>query len=276
MGKITVKHYLNRQLKPEIDGEYKYYPLYVSLTVNQRNIRKRSKIYLMIPEQEFEEGKSKDFLEYQKQMEYEADLLIRITTKLMYDTDNKLINSDLIYSSFNKGKSKDEFVNLLNLYIDYYSYSIFNAVQYSLTSMLRNEIYSKLRPVFTFSKERESVERMFKIVDTPWDLEQFIKDNLNNNCLDRYYIVEMLRSFLSPYCLETAYDIPLIDWQDGKIQPKLKEFLLKYHQTHTKCNYGIVNEEKANEYLSIIDDVVSNSFLKYTEYDAMKSFGEYI
>ena len=42
MGKITVKHYLNKAIKPRIEGNKELYPLYVQVIVNRTNYRFKS------------------------------------------------------------------------------------------------------------------------------------------------------------------------------------------------------------------------------------------
>lgn len=44
MGKITVKHYLNKQLKPKKVGSNLYYPLYVQVIANRTNYRFKSNL----------------------------------------------------------------------------------------------------------------------------------------------------------------------------------------------------------------------------------------
>ena len=38
-SKITVKHYLNTRLKPDIESKIYIYPLYLSITYDRMNIR---------------------------------------------------------------------------------------------------------------------------------------------------------------------------------------------------------------------------------------------
>lgn len=42
MGKITVKHYLNKDLKPKKDGNNIYYPVYVQVIANRKNLKFKS------------------------------------------------------------------------------------------------------------------------------------------------------------------------------------------------------------------------------------------
>lgn len=42
MGKITINHFLNKSVKPKIEGNEKLYPLYLQIIVNQKNYKMRS------------------------------------------------------------------------------------------------------------------------------------------------------------------------------------------------------------------------------------------
>lgn len=265
MGKITVKHYLNKRLKPEIDGNRKYYPLYVSITVNQRNIRKRSAIYLTdFTEKEFENKKSEAYLPFADRLDYEINLLKHITEKFVDDYNNNRLNKDIISHWFNRNKSKDKFINLLNIYIDYYSHSMFNSIEYSLKLLIREEIFVKLQNVFIFDK-MDTADGIFEIVGVPFSLGAFIKNNLSTKCFERYYIVEALSSLLSKYCIKTGYDLPLIDWIDGKIQPSFKSLIVNSTIFTRNSKLGTVTEEKANEYINVIDEIIKSHFIEYSE-----------
>ena len=56
MGKITIKHYLNKNLKPYKIKDEKYYMVHILITVNRKTTRVRSKIFEEIcTEKDFEE-----------------------------------------------------------------------------------------------------------------------------------------------------------------------------------------------------------------------------
>ncbi len=59
MGKITVKHYLNKKLKPEIKNNEKFYTVYVQITVNRITTQMRSLTFAKMTETEFEKYISK-------------------------------------------------------------------------------------------------------------------------------------------------------------------------------------------------------------------------
>lgn len=273
MGKITVKHYLNTRLKPEVEqvGKkiYSYYPLYISITVNKKNIRCRSNLLNVWLTTEDFEKKGKEYRAVASLLQYERNLFTQITSLLVDDIANNRINQDIIKSHFGKQKSKDKFVSLLNSYLDCYSYSIFMSVDYYCNQMIENDVYNKLSQAFKldqFSRIREVFKFNFPNV-LRGDLVEFIKSNLTENSLKLYYVVEYLRHFLAPYALKTGYDIPYYDWLNNKIQPILKADMKEFATRHeTFC--GIMTTDEMIEFtVEVIDDVVKNHFIEYTELD---------
>jgi len=275
MGKITVKHYLNKRLKPETETvgkkTYLYYPLYVSLTVNKKNIRFRSHINADITENEFDnqKGEYKRFVNFIK---YESDLLVDITQLLLNDIDEKYINSQIINSFFGKQKSKDSFISLLNSYIDCYRHCILYAVDCYCYNQIEKDVYLKLEKTFTLDKHNR-INEVFKFhFPNSISLTDFIRQNLSNDSLQMYYIVESLRHFLAPYALKTDYDIPYLDWLNNKIQPMYRDYLMKSEERFYNL-YGIkATSEVIDSAIRVIDDVVRNHFIEYTELFREKHF----
>lgn len=74
MGKITVKHYLNKRLKPTYYNEQIQYPVYVRVTYERKNHKIKSEwIVHPLSEKEFTTDKSKLNL-----MEYEKNIITKI------------------------------------------------------------------------------------------------------------------------------------------------------------------------------------------------------
>ena len=110
MGKITVRHYLNTKLKPEVfDGNYICFPIYLTITVNSKNIKRKSHIaeFVSVPEME---NKFVDMPQIRAHIDYEADLITRIIRVYISDIDNKTIKSNLVSFFDLKGyNSKGQF-----------------------------------------------------------------------------------------------------------------------------------------------------------------------
>jgi len=256
MGKITVKHYLNKKLKPEKDGNDLYYPLYVSISVNRKFIKKRSGSGQTITENDFENGLG-NLPDVKRQIEYENNLLNRIVNLFINDIENKTVKKELIYFFSSKGyNSKDDFINMLNAYIDYYSFSIYDAVAQYCTDQIEKEVFNKLAKVFNLS-DKEDVKQIFKY-KSPLLEAEFIYNNLSKQSIEFLILRERLLSYLSPYNIRTGYDIPLIDWLDGLIQNDLKEFLSTYKRNpeYYLKNGFVIDNELIEKYIKIIDDVI--------------------
>lgn len=286
MGKITVKHFLNTKLKPELDEDVneKYYPLYYTVIVNSKNIKRRSNITDYITEAEFKSG-CKGNQGYKRKIEYESDLISRIVKLYLADIENHSEKVNL-FSFFDlKGyNSKDKFLNLLNAYIDFYSHSIYEAVWNYCTDMIESEVYSKLTRVFKLPHISISKE-IFKY-NPSFNNEDLIIKDLNKDVIIYHAIRERLQSFLAPYNKKTGYDIPLIDWMEGRIQEDLKDFLKErsifeilkverdesyfsssqrtleeFHKSQIKTKYIkekilVFDDSTIERVLSIIDDII--------------------
>ena len=256
MGKITVKHYLNTKLKPEIDEDYISYPLYVSITVNSKNIKRRSSGHLFyLAKEELENENTINLINYEK------NLLTRIIQVFIKDWDNKTVNKEYLYFFSNKGyNSKDDFINSLNSYIDFYKYSIFGAVSKYCEDKIDDEIYKKIADCL--KSDANDIKRVFSYNPyiAGFKIEKFLLDNLSNDGIELLVLKERLRSFLAPYNIETGYDIPYIDWIQNKIQSKFQIYLKTYKR---RSEYYLPNDfefsdELINKYILLIDEIVNS------------------
>ncbi len=93
MGKITVKHYLNKAIKPRIEGNKELYPLYVQVIANQTNFRLKSNF-------PFGDGYLKDsdlIQEFVKNsIELEEQKIKRIVKYIIESKDKKLLTAKYI------------------------------------------------------------------------------------------------------------------------------------------------------------------------------------
>lgn len=258
MGKITVKHYLNKRLKPEIDDfdKSKHYPLYLTIIVQSKNIKRRSNINDFVTEKDYEND-FKSIPETKRRAEYESNLITRIIKLFLYDIDKKKVNKGLISFFDLKGyNSKDDFMNILNAYIDFYSHSIYEAISNFCNDEIEKEVFTKLATVFNLSNQSEAKE-IFNY-QSPLQEVEFIYKNLSRESVEYLVLRERLRSFLAPYNIKTGYDIPLIDWMDNLIQNDLREFLQTYKRPseyYLKDGF-VIDNQLIDKYISIIDSVV--------------------
>lgn len=54
MGKVTVKHYLNTKIQPEIINNENYYPVYIQITINRKTTQYRSISLQKLSEKDFD------------------------------------------------------------------------------------------------------------------------------------------------------------------------------------------------------------------------------
>ena len=83
--KITVKHYLNTRLKPNIEDNVPEYPIYISITYDRMNLRIPSNIHWTCSINNFE--KKNLYFNGLKKMEYENNLIVRCV-ELFRDDEN--------------------------------------------------------------------------------------------------------------------------------------------------------------------------------------------
>ncbi|MDD4992164.1 MAG: hypothetical protein PHR83_08035 [Paludibacter sp.] len=264
MGKITVKHYLNKKLKPEIDGKNLYYPVYISIIVNSKNIQRKSHICDVVSEKEFEKkGKTLTGNNLRSLIDYEQEIYTRTIKILLKDIEENSVKKEFLYISLKGYNSKDDFINLLNAYIDFYTDSIFGVIWNYCNEKIENEIYNKLANVFSLKNQEEA--KKFFYYKNPVQEAEFVLKNLSVDSIELLILRERLKSFLAPYNIKTGYDIPYIDWIDNKIQNELSNFLRTYKR---KSEYYLpenftFNSEIINKYISIIDSVIYSN--NYTE-----------
>ncbi|GAT64350.1 hypothetical protein [Paludibacter jiangxiensis] len=258
MGKITVRHYLNTKLKPEVcNDNYICFPIYLTITVNSKNIKRKSHITEFVSAKELEND-FVDMPQIKTHLDYEADLITRIIRLYISDIDNRAIKNNLVSFFDLKGyNSKDNFINLLNAYIDFYSHSIYEAVYNQCSSKIENEVFERLKTVFNFADKTEA-QRFFSY-QNPIEEADFIYKNLSRESIEYLVLRERLKSFLATYANKTGYDIPLIDWKENLIQGELKAFLETYRR---KSEYYIkdgfsIDKALIEKYISIIDNIVN-------------------
>lgn len=100
MSKITVKHYLNNKLKPEIEDKKEKYPVYVRVTHERKNLRFRSVIC--------------------PNYYTEKEVLSSSTIKLL-DYETEIINFIITKNLKNENESLVDVLELLNSQIKYFT-----------------------------------------------------------------------------------------------------------------------------------------------------------
>ena len=130
MGKISIKHYLNKNVKPykainpQSGEEVEKYPLYYYITVRRKTIHKPSRIDVYLTEEELELYRSTEGENINTWIRNEESEILGIVKMYEEDVESNSVKSVLRLLSSRGFNSKDEYTNNLNAYIDYYGVPI--------------------------------------------------------------------------------------------------------------------------------------------------------
>lgn len=135
MGKISVAYYLNKKVRPKFvmseDGEVELpaFPLYLYLTTRRKTVHKPSAInmYLVEPLSDFweiTEANETKFYRVALMMRYEREMLIGIAEIYDKDFENNQVKTAYRQISSRGFNAKDEYINDLNAYIEFYTEKI--------------------------------------------------------------------------------------------------------------------------------------------------------
>lgn len=263
MSKITVKHYLNTRLKPEIEDKVKIYPLYLSITYDRMNIRTPSGIYNGIATTIKEGDIEKNKIEKQTlfKLKYEKDLIERCVIEFEKDEKTKNVKKNYyLIHPLKKYRSKNERLNILNSYIDFYTHSVFDVVSEEIKNKIKLKLLPKLdKEIKDFDLlDRNKIDILFRANTT--ELYKLIKRYKLGDEFETLFITwSRFYDFLFKQGLVYGYDMPFIDWLQGKNQPIFKEFLKTHSRLSDDWEKDLIDDEKANEMIEIIEKIVFNS-----------------
>ncbi|WP_434981546.1 hypothetical protein [Daejeonia sp. YH14] len=261
MGKITVKHYLNKRLKPDNNGNDKIYPLYLSILYDRMSIRTPSAINAIwedLTEKDFENKKFRKELLFK--MKYEINLIERSVKKFIEDENVRQLRKDLgkVYPG-KKYRSKNERLNILNTYIDYYTHSIFDVVSNELLKRIRNAVLNKLSNNFNELDlfDEYKLQDLF-YYNNPVLYNIIVKYNLGKE-YELYFIIwSRFHDYLSVQGKKYGYDMPYIDWIEGKGQKLFAEYLKTYTRHTDKWEKNFFTDEKILTSINIINEIINS------------------
>jgi len=272
-SKITVKHYLNTNLKPD-DGKY---PLYVSITVNRETIRFKSSIepYFSIEYFKTHEISKTNFL----LIENELKIYEIITRKLLNDIENNkismnTISNDIEYYSKMKisNKKTSVFTYLLTAYIAFFSQELIKIINKNVSDIIQNAIFKKSIQNFVFEKKGNNIQfiKEFKISDFLYNLFVFDRFFIFNNFSIDIIEYELLFDSFSVFCLDfkskNGYNLSNIDWNNDIFKSyKLTapEIFKKLNLYEKYKSVGIVFDENLIEnQINIVTSFIENEYLE--------------
>jgi hypothetical protein len=233
MGKISVKHYLNKKVKPSDDPEFaddpEYadlpeYPIYYYITINRKTIHKPSKIHICLNDKLFSKGVTRmgmgNTIEL---MKYESKMITKACELFLKDYETGKVNSKYILLSRRGFKAKDIFVNGLNSYIEFYTQSIYTLVCDYTRKEINSYLVNKLEKALDLSMCKKGAVSNVEItintdnLFTNVELE-FYRRNLDNERMNLYYLEKCMYNCLAATNMKYGYDLPLVEWLYGDLK----------------------------------------------------------
>lgn len=195
--KITVKFFLNQAVEPvKGEGRKRYYPLYVQVTYNRKNMQFKAKY-----------------------SEYYEDL--QEVKQSLLDFEERVIKR-IVANEASKTKGEYDLKGLKKKY-DVYSTSILEALEYYLKPKLRLAVLktgNELSKVLNFNDANATVDLLHKAANLLFkDFDSGLSDKLKEELKAYRHYEKLYRPVLS-------YDFPtLIDWLDGSHKEELEKKL---------------------------------------------------
>ncbi|MCG8247941.1 hypothetical protein G1L03_01290 [Tenacibaculum finnmarkense] len=259
-SKITVKHYLNKRLKayafPDISNIIEY-RVYISITYNRMNLRIPSEVVYAISEEDFQ-GNNIAF-----KLEYEKDLIKRSVEIYQKDEELKKLKKDfyLLYP-LKKYRSKNERLNILSSYIDFYKHSIYNVVSDFLYNEIKTKVLNEVKIIDLQIIGKHQIDYIFS-PDNP-NLYELIRSNKLGYKYEVYSVLwAIFHNYLAEQGRVYGYDMPFIDWEQKRGQILFKKYLKNYTCKSTdKWNLEFLNNENINYMIEIIEKIIFNDYLK--------------
>lgn len=150
MGKITIKHYLNKAIKPRIEGNKELYPLYIQVIANRTNYRFKSNFPFYdgyLRESDF----TQDFVV--NSIEHEKNEIEKIVNYFIESDKSELITATYIK------KCSENLWNVLNENFGVLFEKESAILDYNFPSALINRNYYDINEILIFTESE--VDRKF-------------------------------------------------------------------------------------------------------------------
>lgn len=227
MGKISVKHYLNKKVQPRIDPDTSIttYPIYYYITASRKTIHKPSQYGIFVSEDEFQQISSDvdNSNSLNMILTAESKLVTKICECFFEDYNNDTVKTDLSIKSKRGYTSKDDIVNGINMYIEYYSQSIVSMIETWFETSRSYYFAKKLTDFFDltmFDNSTKGISLNVRFSEINEKTVLFYKQNTT----DKLYKLHLLCLFLYA-CDEIIYSdlmgLHIIDWTHGNLRNEL-------------------------------------------------------
>lgn len=264
MGKITVKHYLNKRVKPEYLDETpekkgaEYYPVNYSITINRKTIHRQSKNFNVYSKDLFDND-----LKLKETIKVETNLINRIIDIYSTDFEKNQINKDFKYLQKKKYNANDDVLNDLNSYIDYYTTHVFHIVCDYVDKEIEKFLKSKAESNFDLSMFEDYQKDIISIKINLIGINEakFIYKNTNENIINLYVLRHLMYRGLGAYSKKYVYDYPLIDMINNRIIEFLSEFSQKRKEDYFILYDFKITDKLLNEYENILKYLTSWEYM---------------
>ncbi|GIM61295.1 hypothetical protein CAPN008_13450 [Capnocytophaga canis] len=202
-----------------------------------------------------------------KAIEHEQNILYKIVEKFKHDKESNTLTNNFLY--FNKSyayTSKNEDLNILNSYINYYTTYTHEAIINEIYKNIKTELTEKLKNTFDFSDNENLIDEILDLfhkndvfAGIPYD--DFLQKNISEHAKKLLFLQFCLSEFQSNRELKTGvWFISLFEWlfEFDKMAREYKKFVSKDTETiNTAQKIGIdIDETMINLHLNEIKKVI--------------------
>lgn len=233
MGKITVKHYLNKSIKPRLDGLSNTYPLYVQIIANRTNYKMKSNF-------SFWDG-------YVKESDYDTEFIQHIIKKEQEELE--LIVGYLIEHNKTEFLNADSFKKLSTPLWNY-----LNENFWYIFTKEGEKIYDAMLPNAFYSTTFYDID----------DIINFTESEIEHKFSEKYSYFRIGMTALQNACLGNESQdlninaISIFDFIFGNKTKDVLEAIYRYHGFYTG------NEKKdESEYNKVLQSIIDFIFDKF-------------